>query len=215
MAYFSRFEERINTWSHAAGIFIAIVAGSVFLWMSLRASDAWAALGVSLYLFGMGASYVTSTLYHALPASRAKRVLRRWDHAAIYWHIAGSYSPVTLVALRHAGGWGWGLFGFVWTCAAVGTLMSFRHLREHSHMETVCFVLMGLSVLVAFRPLLAAAPPSAVWWIVAEGVCYITGAVFYTLRREYMHAVFHFFVLAGSLCHILAVRDVLFAYLPL
>ncbi|MBR1732815.1 MAG: hemolysin III family protein [Alloprevotella sp.] len=214
MANFSRSEERINTWSHAAGILIALVAGGVFLWLSLRSSDVWAALGVGLYLFGMAASYVTSTLYHALPPGHTKWVLRRWDHAAIYWHIAGSYSPVTLVALRHAGGWGWGLFGFVWVCAAVGTLMSFRHLREHSHLETVCFVLMGLSVLVAFPPLLAAVPPSAVWWIVAEGVCYITGAVFYTLRREYMHAVFHFFVLAGSLCHILAVRDVLFACLP-
>ena len=169
-------------------------------------------LGLSLYIAGMLASYISSTAYHATPSRHRhiKEVLRKWDHAAIYWHIAGSYSPLTLIAMRDAGYWGWGLFIFVWSCAIAGTVMSFLRLKEHSHLETVCFVGMGLSVLVAFKPLIDCVSTATVAWIIAEGVFYITGAVFYSFnKRCYMHSVFHFFVLAGSLCHITAVALVI------
>lgn len=203
-------EELWNAWSHAGGIVMGAAFGAIFLWMAFRGENPWARLGVCLYLFGMLASYVTSTAYHTLlRRSKWKERLRHWDHAAIYWHIAGSYSPITLVALREQGGWGWALFIFVWTCAIVGSVMSFVRLKEHSNLETTCFVLMGLSCLVALKPLIETIPTSFAW-IVAEGVCYITGAVFYSLRgRRYMHSVFHFFVLAGSVCHIIAVWDML------
>lgn len=136
--------------------------------------------------------------------------MRKWDHAAIYWHIAGAYSPITLVALREAGYWGWALFVFVWLCAIVGTVMSFRRLSAHSNLETLCFIGMGLSVLVAFKPLLDNVSLTAVSWLIAEGVAYITGAVFYSLnKRKYMHTVFHFFVLLGEICHAVAVGYVL------
>ena len=160
-------------------------------------------------------SYIASTVYHAIPRrSSWKETLRRWDHAAIYWHIAGSYSPLTLVALREQGYWGWTLFLFVWTCAVIGTTISFIHLKEHSNLETACFIGMGLSVLVAFKPLLASISTAAVIWLIAEGVAYITGAVFYSFnKKRYMHSVFHFFVLLGSICHIIAVWDVLMTYL--
>ena len=226
VSFFSRGEELLNAWSHAAGIVLALVCGIYFLYIcftyeshpmpehsGMPVENGFATFGVILYLIGMLGSYLTSTLYHALPNSRAKAILRRWDHAAIYWHIAGSYSPITLLALRGQGYWGWGLFAFVWTAAIVGTWMSFRRLSEHSNFETICFCLMGLSVLVAFGPLLSVSPPDALAWIIAEGVCYITGAVFYSLRRRFMHAVFHFFVLAGSLCHIIAVRSILLSQL--
>ena len=162
----------------------------------------------------MLASYVASTVYHALPRRSVwKERLRRCDHAAIYWHIAGSYSPLTLTALRSQGYWGWSLFIFVWLCAIVGTIVSFARLKEHSNLETFCYVGMGLSVLVAFKPLIDSVSAAAVAWIVAEGVFYITGALFYTFhRRRYMHSVFHFFVLAGSVCHIVAVWNVLMEY---
>lgn len=92
--------------------------------------------------------------------------------------------------------------------------MSFRHLKDHSNLETSCFVAMGLSILVAFKPLINCVSTSAVIWIIAEGVFYITGAAFYSLnKRKYMHSVFHFFVLAGSVCHIVAVWDVLMEYI--
>ena len=215
MIRYTHKEEIWNTFSHAGGILLGVVVGIIFLVMTIGAKSSWASIGVSLYLFGMLGSYIASTVYHALPLrSKWKERLRRWDHAAIYWHIAGSYSPLTLVALREQGYWGWSLFSFVWLCAIAGTIVSFIRLKEHSNFETLCFVGMGLSVLVAFKPLVDTVSTAAFVWIVAEGVSYITGAVFYSLNKtKYMHSVFHFFVLAGSVCHIIAVWDVLLEYL--
>ena len=211
--FYTAKEELWNSWSHAGGIVLGVAVGIAFLYYTTRSENGWATTGVILYLFGMLMSYITSTAYHALPAHSVwKPRLRKWDHAAIYWHIAGSYSPITLVALRDQGYWGWALFVFVWTGAIAGTIVSFIRLKDHSHLETVCFCLMGLSVLVAFKPLVEWVSAAAVGWIIAEGVCYITGALFYSLnKRRYMHTVFHFFVLAGSVCHIIAVWDILFS----
>lgn len=211
MIKYTHKEELWNAWTHAGGIVLGVVMGVIFLVWCFSEDNSWARVGVILYLFGMLGSYIASTAYHTLRHhSRWKERLRRWDHAAIYWHIAGSYSPITLVALRTQGYWGWSLFSFVWLCAIVGTIISFIRLKEHSNVETLCFVGMGLSVLVAFKPLVACLSTAAFIWIVAEGVCYITGALFYSLnKRKYMHSVFHFFVLAGSVCHIVAVWDML------
>lgn len=219
-------EELWNAWSHAGGIVMGVAFGIVFLVMAFKGDNPWARLGVCLYLFGMLGSYVASTIYHTLPLyerhgkgligrrSKWKERLRKWDHAAIYWHIAGSYSPLTLVALRTQGYWGWSLFIFVWACAIAGTIISFIKLKEHSNIETFCFIGMGLSVLVAFKPLMASVSTAAVVWLIAEGVAYITGAAFYTFhKKKYMHSIFHFFVLLGSICHIVAVWDVLMEYL--
>ena len=211
MIRYTKKEEIWNAWSHGGGILLGVVVGIIFLVWCFQSDNNWARIGVALYLFGMLGSYVASTVYHSIRHhSKWKERLRRWDHAAIYWHIAGSYSPLTLTALREQGYWGWTLFIFVWSCAIAGTIVSLWRLKEHSNLETFCFVGMGLSVLVALKPLLDSISPAAFSWIVAEGVCYITGAVFYSLnKRKYMHSVFHFFVLAGSVCHIIAVWDVL------
>lgn len=204
---YTKGEERTNTWSHAAGVLLGLVVGIILLSVCRQAGSSWAVAGVSLYLFGMLSSYLCSTIYHGLPAdSPWKERLRRFDHAAIYWHIAGSYSPLVLTVLREEAGWGWGLFVFVWLCATVGTIQAFRKLKEHSHLETVCYVGMGLSIVVAFRPMLDVVRPEVLWWIGGEGLSFIIGALFYSMnRRRYMHSVFHFFVLGGSCCHILAV----------
>ena len=215
MIRYTKKEEIWNAASHGGGILLGVVFGIIFLVWCFQADNNWARWSVILYLFGMLGSYVASTLYHSIKHhSKWKERLRKWDHAAIYWHIAGSYSPLTLVALRSQGYWGWSLFVFVWACAIAGTITSFIHLKEHSNLETFCFVGMGLSVLVAFKPLMDSVSEAAIIWLIAEGVAYITGAVFYSLnKKKYMHSVFHFFVLAGSVCHIIAVWDVLMEYL--
>ena len=157
--FYSKKEETINSISHGIGIAMGVIVSTLFLIKCYQVQNLWAAFGVWLYLFGMGGSYLASTLYHSLKHHNPwKRRLRHWDHAAIYWHIAGSYSPITLIALREDGGWGWGLFGFVWLCAIIGTVVSFRKMEEHSYVETVCYILMGLSVLVVFKQLFALSP---------------------------------------------------------
>jgi hemolysin III len=215
MIRYTKKEEIWNAASHGGGILMGVVFGVIFLVWCFQAENDWARVGVILYLFGMLGSYLASTLYHSMKHhSKWKERLRKWDHAAIYWHIAGSYSPLTLIALREQGYWGWSLFCFVWACAIAGTIISFIKLKEHSNVETFCFIGMGLSVLVAFKPLIDSVSTAAVTWIIAEGVSYIIGAVFYSLNKtKYMHSVFHFFVLAGSVCHIIAVWDVLMEYL--
>ncbi len=159
--FYSKKEETINSISHGIGIAMGVIVSTLFLIKCYQAQNLWAVCGVWLYLFGMGGSYLASTLYHSLKHHNPwKRRLRHWDHAAIYWHIAGSYSPITLIALREDGGWGWELFGFVWLCAIIGTVVSFRKMEEHSYVETVCYILMGLSVLVVFKQLFALSPHS-------------------------------------------------------
>ena len=168
MIRYTKREEIWNAASHGGGILLGVVFGVIFLVWCFESDNGWARWGVILYLFGMLASYVASTLYHSIRHhSKWKERLRKWDHAAIYWHIAGSYSPLTLVALRNQGYWGWALFVFVWTCAIVGTIISFIRLKEHSNVETFCFIGMGLSVLVAFKPLMDSVSAAAVIWLIA------------------------------------------------
>ena len=136
---YTRKEEIWNTWTHAGGAMMAGAVGIAFvIVVCLGNTDRmWAGIGVGLYLFGMLGSYLASTIYHALKEqSRWKSKLRKWDHAAIYWHIAGSYSPITLMAMREDGWWGWMLFTFVWASAVIGTLISFIKLKDHSNIET-------------------------------------------------------------------------------
>ena len=214
---YTKGEEITNYLSHGAGAVLGIVIGILFIVFYFGNDDTWMKLGIWLYLFGMIGSYIASTLYHAWSSkSKWKERLRKWDHAAIYWHIAGSYSPITLIALRESGFWGWGLFIFIWLCAIVGTIMSMKNLKEHSNLETICFVLMGFTILVAFKPLYQATDPIVISWIIGEGACYVTGALFYTLhKRKYMHSVFHFFVLGGSVCHIMAVWEILRTFIAI
>lgn len=209
--FFNHNEEVWNAWSHAAGIAIGTIATVVFLCRCAELHDWLTTFSVVLYAFGMLSSYVSSTVYHSLSAwSVWKERLRKADHAAIYWHIAGSYSPITLIALRDVGYWGWGLFVFVWLCALIGTATSFNKLKAHSNLETLVYLGMGLSVLVAIKQLYDAVSTAAFAWIIAEGVMYVSGALFYTLHhRRYLHTVFHFFVLCGTVCHIMAVWNII------
>lgn len=211
-------EEWVNAISHGVGTLMGAIVCIWFLKFGYDNGSTLAIFGLWLYLFGVVSSYLASTLYHALSSKHetAKKRLRQFDHAAIYWHIAGSYSPITLIAMLSAGFnvWGWVIFGFVWLCAIVGTSLSFRKMKAHSYFETACYVLMGLSILVAFKPFHDSVGTAIVLWVVAEGISYILGAVLYGFKKmRYMHSVFHGFVLLGDVFHMIAVYKVLEMFL--
>jgi hemolysin III len=209
---YSKGEERLNVISHAVG-FVCALAVSVFFVGEViaKGGDGWSLASMLLYAVGMLSSYAFSTSYHATRVgTSARRLLRKFDHAAIYWYIAGCYSPITLIAMRDNGYWGWGIFAFCWLCAIVGTLLCLRKQKKQNILETVCYVLMGLTILVAMKQFYNAVSLSAFLWVVGEGVAYIAGAVLYSIHKvKYVHAIFHFFVMLGTLCHMIAVWQVL------
>lgn len=212
---YTKEEEWINALSHGAGIIMGLVVCVIFLVRGYECGDAVVQLSLWLYMFGVVSSYLFSTLYHSAPVDSARRLnLRKFDHAAIYWHIAGSYSPITLIVLQDAGYWGWGIFFFCWLCAIVGTFISLFALKKHNYVETACFVLMGLVILVAIKQFYERVDGWVFFWVIAEGVSYITGAVLYSFHKvKYIHSVFHFFVLLGDVCHMIAVWMILDALL--
>ena len=211
-------EERWNAISHSVGIVGGIIVSVIFIKEVIaNGGDAWDLTSVLLYMFGMLSSYIFSTLYHSCsPESKWRKTLRKLDHSAIYWHIAGCYSPVTLIALLEGGAtiWAWSIFAFVWLCAIVGTGISFRKMSAHSYIETACYVLMGLTIMVAFKPFYECVGWGVVGWVIAEGVCYISGAVLYSIHKvRYMHTVFHIFIILGDIFHMVAVWKILDIFL--
>lgn len=215
---YSKSEERANYISHIIGAVMSLVVCAVFLVKAFKSGESLSIFSLFLYSFGVLSSYIASSAYHACPEikEKARLLLRKFDHAAIYWHIAGSYTPITLIAMYKYGAtiWAVGIFVFVWLCAVVGTCLTFRKIKPHSYFKTVCYVLMGLSILVAFKPLYDSVGLKAVLFIVAEGVSYIIGAVFYSFKKiKYMHSVFHVFVVFGDVFHMMAVWYMLGMYL--
>jgi hemolysin III len=209
---YSKGEERLNVISHAVGFVYALAVSVFFVGEVIaKGGDGWSLASMLLYAVGMLSSYAFSTAYHATRVGTSvRRLLRKFDHAAIYWYIAGCYSPITLIAMRDIGYWGWGIFAFCWLCAIVGTLLCLRKQKKQNILETVCYVLMGLTILVAMKQFYNAVPLSAFLWVVGEGVAYIAGAVLYSIHKvKYVHAIFHFFVMLGTLCHMIAVWQVL------
>lgn len=197
-------EELANALSHGLGLALAIAALPVMLWFANRHGSAADITAAALFGASMVLLYGISTLYHALPAGRAKAWFNRLDHAAIYVFIAGSYTPFVLGPLR--GGWGWALFGVVWGLAAAGVGIKLFNGLKHPGWSTALYVAMGWVVLVAIVPLVQRMPGAALAWLVAGGLAYTLGAAVFMLdhRLHYAHLVFHLFVMAGSACHVVA-----------
>ena len=196
-------EEIANSVTHGVGLAASLAAAPLLLIAAAR-DDAWRVVGVSIFAATLVALYAASTLYHALPPSRAKRVFRVLDHGAIYLLIAGTYTPFALGALR--GPWGWTLLGLVWALAAIGiTLKSVRGFR-HPRVSTAVYLVMGWLVVLAINPLVANVSRAGLLWLLGGGLFYTGGVIFYALdRRRYVHSVWHLFVLGGSACHVVAV----------
>jgi len=203
-------EEVANSVTHGLGLLASLVGASILVSLSLERGEAWHVVSAVVYGATLVALYAASTLYHAFKGTQARNVLRVLDHCAIYLLIAGTYTPVTLVSMR--GGWGWTLFGLAWGLAAVGIVFKVLATGRFAVLSTVAYVLMGWLCIVAAKPMFVLLSPGALILLGAGGVLYTTGIVFYNSKRvPYSHAVWHLFVVAGSVCHYLAIaRYVLF-----
>lgn len=196
-------EEIANSVSHGIGA-VAAVAVTPLLVISAIPHGAASVVGASIFAATMITLYLTSTLYHALPGVRVKRVLRVLDHSAIFLLIAGTYTPFLLGVLR--GGWGWTLFGIIWGLALAGVVFTAIVPLRYPIITTVIYIAMGWLVVVAVVPLWQRMPPEGLLWLLAGGLAYTGGVAFYAARRlRYAHLIWHLFVLTGSACHCVAV----------
>jgi hemolysin III len=197
-------EEIANSVTHGLGLLAALAAIPLLVFAG-GPRDAWQIVGGAVFGSALVLLYFASTLYHALPPSRAKRVLRVLDHSAIYLLIAGTYTPFTLGALR--GPWGWALFGTVWTLALLGVVAKCTVGFRFPRLSTVLYVMMGWMALIVAKPLIDSISPVGLAWLLAGGLCYTGGVIFYLMDRKlrYGHALWHLSVLAGSTCHFFAV----------
>ena len=198
-------EEIANSVSHGIGVLAAIGAAPILIVAAVHRGGAAGIVGASVFAAAMVLLYLSSTLYHALPRNRAKRVFQVLDHGAIFLLIAGTYTPFTLGVLR--GGWGWTLFGLVWSLALAGIVLKGVYGVRHARISTVLYLAMGWLVVIAIKPLWLHVQPWGLFWLVAGGVSYSAGVAFYATdhRIRYGHFVWHLFVLAGTACHFVAV----------
>ena len=197
-------EEIANSASHGLALLATLAAFPILVTAASRRGDAAAIVGASVFAATMVLLYLMSTLFHALPPCRAKRVFQILDHSAIYLLIAGTYTPFTLGVLR--GSWGWTLFGLVWGIAVVGTVLKALGGVRYTAVSTWVYLAMGWLVLIAAKTVWTLVPAWGLFWLVAGGVAYTAGAAFFMAERiKYFHFVWHLFVVAGTACHFIAV----------
>lgn len=196
--------ERFNGFTHLSGALLAIAGAVALIVIGSLEADPWKIVSFSIYGATLVFLYLSSTLYHST-RGRAKLVLRKIDHAAIYLLIAGTYTPFTLVTLN--GPWGWSLFGVVWGLAALGIVQEIWFARGARVLSLVIYLLMGWVALVAVAPLIRALGWPGFAWLAAGGAVYTAGIAFYVYdeRVRHFHGIWHLFVLAGSALHYVAV----------
>lgn len=198
-------EEIANSVTHGVALLASIAALPVLLIAASGRHDALQLVGSAVFGVTLVLLYAASTLYHAIPAPEAKRVLRVLDHGAIYLLIAGTYTPFTLGALR--GPIGWTLLATIWVLALFGILAKCVYRFRYPRLSTALYIGMGWLIVLALRPLITHVSPPGLLWLLVGGICYTAGVAFYATdaRLRYGHAVWHGFVAAGSVCHFYAV----------
>lgn len=198
------YSEKFNSISHLGGAILATAGTVVLIITAARLGDPWKIVSFSIYGAMLIVLYLASTLYHSI-RGRAKDVLRKFDHCAIYLLIAGTYTPFALVSLR--GAWGWWLFGAVWTLAVTGILQEIWLARGARVLSVVIYLLMGWLAVIAVNPLIDALTWNGFMWLAAGGLFYTLGIAFYATEHKvrHGHGIWHLFVLGGSICHYLTV----------
>ncbi|QIE22568.1 hypothetical protein SBC1_06130 [Caballeronia sp. SBC1] len=199
------FGERFNSVTHLVGTVLSVAGLATLVTMASLERDPYKIVSFAVYGAMLLMLYTISTLYHWVRSPRAKAVLQKCDHSAIYLLIAGSYTPFTLVTLR--GPWGWSLFGVSWGLAALGIVQELTLGRRTRSVSMVIYVMMGWLALVAIRPLVSALPPAGTAWLLAGGLIYSAGIYFFINdeRIRHGHGIWHLFVLGGSLCQFVSI----------
>jgi len=200
---YSAAEELAHSLTHGLGLLLGIVALVLLVVFAAQRGTAVHVVSCAIYGATLVILYASSTLYHALPAGRGKRVFGIFDHAAIFLLIAGTYTPFTLVTL--SGRWGWSLFAVVWGIAVAGVLLESISRGRKRRLQLILYLAMGWLIVVAARPLVRELPAAGLALIMGGGAAYTLGVIFFVWRRPFHHAVWHVFVLAGSICHFFAV----------
>ena len=197
-------EELVNVITHAIGAALGIAGLSALLVGAARHGDPWRLVSFSIYGATLVMLYLASVFYHGARSPRAKKLLQVFDHTAIYLLIAGTYTPFTLVSMR--GPWGWTMFGLIWGLAIAGILMKVFYFGRMGILSTMLYLLMGWIVVIAIKPVMDAISLRGLAWLVAGGLAYTLGVIFYAWHRlPYAHPVWHLFVLAGSALHFFAI----------
>lgn len=196
----SQGEEIANSIIHAVGAALSIAALVLLVIFAARRQNTAAVTSFSIYGATLICLYLSSTLYHSLSSPSAKRVFRVLDHACIYLAIAGTYTPILLVSL--GGAWGWTLFGIIWGLALTGILLKVFFLGRLRIVSVLFYLAMGWLIVIALKPMLEHVPAGLIVWLAAGGLCYTLGVIFYAWKKmPYQHAVWHLFVLGGSVAH--------------
>jgi hemolysin III len=197
-------EELANCVTHGVGLALSVAGLVALVLLAWAYGDAWHRVSCGVYGASLVMLYLASTLYHGARRPRAKRVLQVLDHCGIYLLIAGTYTPFTLVTLR--GAWGWTLFGLVWGLSLAGILFRLVFGERFRLAAVASYVMLGWLCVIAAKPILTLVPVGALLWIAAGGLAYTTGVFFFAATRiRHHHAIWHLFVLGGSVCHYVAV----------
>ncbi len=202
--YYSPIEEKINLISHAAGFILSIVALVFLVAQANLHGDVWHIVSFSIFGTSLIILYAASTLYHSAKKPELRNRLKIIDHASIYFLIAGTYTPFTLVTLK--GAIGWVIFGISWGMALTGIILKLFFTGRYNRISTLMYVLMGWLIVFAIKPLINNLPSGGLPWLFAGGISYTMGALVYSIKKiNFNHAIFHMFVLVGSFCHFMAV----------
>lgn len=204
-------EEIANSITHGIGAGLSVAGLTLLVAFASIYGDVWRVVSFSIYGSTLILLYLASTLYHSFQNPRVKRVFKIIDHAAIYLLIAGTYTPILLVNMR--GAWGWTLFVVIWGLTLAGIVLKIFFINRFKKLSTVIYVLMGWLCIVAIKEMIATIPPGGLAWLIAGGITYTLGVIFYVWHKlPYNHAIWHLFVLGGSICHFFAI---LFYVLPM
>ena len=202
--FYSPTEEKLNIWSHAFGIFLSIIALVLLIIKAVQQDNIWMMISFPIFGVSLILLYLASTLYHASKEPQKRFKLKVFDHAAIYVLIAGSYTPFTLVSLN--GETGWLIFSMVWVMAFTGIILKLFFTGKFKVISTAIYVLMGWLIVFYFQDLTASLHEKGLFYLILGGVLYTIGAILYSIKKiKFNHAIFHFFVLAGSFCHFLSI----------